>query len=156
MALIPGSEVKMNDSEIAQNAPISESLHLKYGANINSLIDKTDASNVAIAANTALIGALTDLQVESASGTVPTSNGTVATFSTTVLAAVISISRNGTDNDDAGCGVVLQGSTTSVPVEDGASNPRNVQFSLSGSTIQVTHPAGWVGTGQAFWAIALV
>lgn len=40
MADIPGNLLKMNDIEIAQEAPLTESLFLKLGANINALIDR--------------------------------------------------------------------------------------------------------------------
>lgn len=41
MADIPGSAVKMNDIEISANAPLTEALFNKMGANINYFIDKT-------------------------------------------------------------------------------------------------------------------
>lgn len=40
MGDIAGALVKMNDIEIAQDAPVTESLHTKIGANINALIDQ--------------------------------------------------------------------------------------------------------------------
>lgn len=40
MADIPSSLSKINDIEVAQNAPHTESLNFKYGADINALIDQ--------------------------------------------------------------------------------------------------------------------
>jgi hypothetical protein len=40
MADIPGALVKLNDVEVAQDAPITEALFSKIGANINALIDE--------------------------------------------------------------------------------------------------------------------
>lgn len=58
MADIPGASVKMNDVEISANAPVSESLMLKIGANINQNIDDIDSNTAAIASNDADILAL--------------------------------------------------------------------------------------------------
>lgn len=51
MADIPGALSKLNDIEVASNAPLTESLHAKLGANINSLVDRVNAEAARIDAD---------------------------------------------------------------------------------------------------------
>lgn len=59
MADIASSKSKMNDTEINADAPLSEALHEKIGANINYLIDTTDNQETR----------LDNLETEAANGT---------------------------------------------------------------------------------------
>ena len=43
MADIPGALSKLNDIEISNEAPVTEALNNKYGANINELIDRVNS-----------------------------------------------------------------------------------------------------------------
>lgn len=88
MADIASAKVKMTDIEIAANAPLTETLHVKYGANINYLIDTTDSHTSSISSintslgqtvKTALVGPYSASQIINGG---PTVMATVATLTT--------------------------------------------------------------------------
>lgn len=58
MADIPGALVKMNDIEVAADAPHSEVIWQKTGANVNGLIDSTISQDATLVSNLARLTAL--------------------------------------------------------------------------------------------------
>lgn len=80
MADLPSSIVKINDIEVAANAPVTEALHSKIGSSINGLIDEQVSQGARIAVLEArvpnvVLGTLSAASVTSISVTItPTSS----------------------------------------------------------------------------------